>query len=190
MKGTVDKSTGQPPRAMVVPHERQAWPDHVEHAVHRALSFMPDERFDHTREFAELLLRALAESAGPGEARHKSGTNLVPLDHPTRLSRPKEQHRRVVVIATRLPPKTLQDERERAWISDVLQGYARPVELGEDTIGIVLNEGGTGSSASVAAALTAALSARYGKLNVVQERVTVRDGWAIDVFSLVGGACG
>lgn len=25
----------------------------------------------------------------------------------------------------------------------------------------------------------------YGKLNVVQERVAVRDGWAIDVFSLV-----
>jgi hypothetical protein len=49
----------------------------------------------------------------------------------------------------------------------------------------VLNEGGTGSSANIAAALVAALSARYGKLNVVQERVAVRDGWAIDVFSLV-----
>jgi serine/threonine protein kinase len=185
MKGTVDKSSGQPPRTMVVPNDREPWPDHVEHAVHRALSFMPDERFDAVEEFAELLQRALAEVMGPGEPRHKSGTNLVPLEGPTRSMRVKEQHRRVAVIATRLPPGTLQNELERAWISDVLQGYARPVELGEDTIGIVLNEGGTGSSANIAAALVAALSARYGKLNVVQERVAVRDGWAIDVFSLV-----
>lgn len=185
MKGTVDKSSGHPPRAMVVPHQREAWPDHVEHAVHRALSFMPDDRFEHIDDFAELLHRALLETGANEEGRHKSGTNLVSLENPTRKSRKKEFSRRVVVIATKLPAGTLENDIERGWISEVLQGYARPVELGEDTIGIVLNEGGTGSSANVAAALTAALSARYGKLNVVQERVNVRDGWAIDVFSLV-----
>lgn len=186
MKGTVEKSSGQPPRAMVVPIGREPWPDHVEHAVHRALSFMPDDRFEHIDDFAELLNRALLEADSNKEGRHKSGTNLLSPQSPTRKMRAKKESvRRVVVIATKLPVGTLENDVERGWISEVLQGYARPVELGEDTIGIVLNEGGTGSSANIAAALTAALSARYGKLNVVQERVTVRDGWAIDLFSLV-----
>lgn len=186
MKGTVDKSSGQPPNAMSVPDQHEAWPEDLQSTVMRALCFSPEGRFDNTRSFATALQRALALGADPEEPRHKSGTNLVPLEQPTTLLRPRrEPQRRVVVIATKLPPGTLDNERERAWISEVLNGYARPVELGEDTIGIVLNEGGTGSSANIAAALTGALSARYGKLNVVQERVSVRDGWSIDVSSLL-----
>lgn len=188
MKGTMEKTTGQPPKPLAAPEGRSKWPPSVDRVVEKALSFSAAQRYGSAVEFSAALRATLDETTTDERASLRaSGTNLVELEPPTKPGQPapKEQLRRVVVIATRLPVGTLSNDHERAWISDTLQGYARPVELGQDTIGIVLNEGGTGESASIAAALVAALSARYGKLNVVQERVQVRAGWSIDVFSLV-----
>ncbi|MBL8680741.1 MAG: serine/threonine protein kinase [Myxococcales bacterium] len=187
LKGTMEKTTGQPPKPIVPPEGRPRWPKSLERVIDKALAFSTTQRFASAAEFSTALRATLDESTTDERgALRASGTNLVELEPPTKPTlAAKEQLRRVVVIATRLPEGTLSNDAERAWIGETLQGYARPVELGPDTIGIVLNEGGTGESASIAAALVAALSARYGRLNVVQERVQVRAGWSIDVFSLV-----
>jgi|LNFM01.1.fsa_nt_gb serine/threonine protein kinase len=188
MKATMEKTTGQPPLPMRLPDGRPRWPERLEKIALSALAFSASERPSSAAEFASALREVLDEPKTEERAAlRSSGPGLIPFDSPTTPSRPtaKEKSKRVVVVATRLPAGTLADDVERAWISETLQGYARPVELGDDTIGIVLNEGGTGESASIAAALVAALSTRYGKLNVVQERVVVREGWSIDVFSLV-----
>ncbi|MDP3277725.1 MAG: serine/threonine-protein kinase [Deltaproteobacteria bacterium] len=186
-RGMLAKSEGQPHAPLVVPDDREPWPDALQAIIESGLSFDASRRPPTAASYAQALRGILANNASLPPVMHTEGPDLRLLARTTAKVVSADTTSRAVavwLVVVRLNAGILRDERERQWMADSLAEFARPVELGRDLAGFLLRDSGSGASSNLVEAIVSLLRARYGEVPTARERVWLQDG-LIHVGSLV-----
>ncbi|MEZ4410358.1 MAG: serine/threonine-protein kinase [Polyangiales bacterium] len=162
IEGALVKMRGGAPNPLTTPKGRPEIPPALVALVMRALSPNRDARPPTARAFAESLRAIEAEARAPAPPPQ--------ADFATRPTALSDSPRAPRLVAVRLPKSGGDGAAERAWVNSLVRDLARPVPIGPDELGILLNDE-TAGHARRSDEVVRALTERYGEGRVAQTDV-------------------